>query len=598
MAKTSLPANSVLLLDALTERTGQLYTSPRKILQCRDLDDVQAFLQDVEAHRRQGAHLAGFLAYELGFAFEDKLKARWKSTGDLLGWFGVYDGFETLSLDQVRARLGDEGETLSPRLAEPRFDMGRDAYDAAFARCQAHLACGDIYQVNFTLRARFLHEGTPERQFLELLKRQPVAHAAFVKLQDRSIVSLSPELFLKRRGNRLESRPMKGTAPRGNDHREDLRIARELAADPKQRSENIMILDLMRNDLSRISETGSVKVTSLCEVERYKSLHQMTSTVEGALLPDMAFPQIIERLFPCGSITGAPKLSAMTIADTLETSPRGVYTGSIGAIAPNGDFKFNVAIRTLVLKTDGTGEVGTGSGVVYDSGAAPEYDECKLKLKFMRADSVPEFALLETMAYWPDDGILLKQRHLRRLEAAASYFGMRYSPAEIERALHDKIRDHDGPLRLRLTLDSDGYIDVTATQLTETPADALWKLALAPKVISGELPFRLHKTTHRAFYDDVRVDLSKQTGCQEVLFSNEEGFLTEGSFTSLFIQQAGRLLTPALRHGLLPGTLRAALLESGRAIEADLRPDDLKMAEKIFVGNSVRGLIRAEMVGL
>ncbi|MFD1695545.1 aminodeoxychorismate synthase component I [Roseibium aestuarii] len=598
-----LQDNSVLLLDALGTRKGRLYTAPERILECRSLSDVPAFLADVEAARRAGGHLAGFLAYELGYAFEDKLRQLWQKReqvrtpgqDDLLGWFGVYGGFEEIDLATVERRLAP-ADPAPVHLSESLFDMDRAAYDEAFRQCQKHLACGDIYQVNFTLRARLSHEGLAESQFLALLRRQPVEHAAFIRLADRAILSLSPELFLERQGQTLRTRPMKGTAPRGRDSREDDRLARELAASEKQRAENIMIVDLMRNDLSRISHPGTVRVRNLCRVERYRSLHQMTTTVEGDLVEGVGFPQIIERLFPCGSITGAPKLSAMMIADRLETSPRGVYTGSIGCVEPSGDFRFNVAIRTLVLRSDGTGEIGTGSGVVHDSGAAPEYDECKLKLKFLHADSTPRFDLLETMAFDPQAGILLKERHLRRLADAAAYFAYPLDPGQVETALEAAIAEGTAPLRLRLTLSERGQVAVAASPLDPVRGDEVWPVAIAPEPIRADLRFRLHKTTNRAFYDEIRTQVAAVTGAREVLFLNEDGFLTEGSFTSLFVLRNGKLLTPALRHGLLPGTLRAALLESGRAMEADLRLEDLRMAERIYVGNSVRGLIPVRMV--
>ena len=369
MNSNALPKGSVLLLDALKAKSGLLFEAPHEVITSANLADVPAALERLEQVRAKGRHLAGYFAYELGFAFEEKLRARWQSTGEPLLWFGVYDAPQEVSLSDALALLA-EGVDEAAEISCPKFGMDRANYNAAFEQVQAHLAKGDVYQVNLTLRAAFSHEGSPERQFLNLLKRQPVEYAALIKQNDLAILSLSPELFLERKGNLLRTKPMKGTASRGRDLDEDRRIAGELAADPKQRAENTMIVDLMRNDLSRIAETGSVKVRELCNVERYKSLHQMTSTIEAELKPDIKLPGIIARLFPCGSITGAPKLSAMQIANTLETGPRGVYTGSIGHIQPSGDFLFNVAIRTLVLNDDGTGEVGTGSGVVYDSGAA------------------------------------------------------------------------------------------------------------------------------------------------------------------------------------------------------------------------------------
>jgi para-aminobenzoate synthetase / 4-amino-4-deoxychorismate lyase len=595
MTSPLLHSGSVLLLDCLKGKHARLFSRPRDILACRDLKSVDATLEAVEEARRAGFHVAGFLAYELGYAFEEKLRHLWAGNGDLLAWFGIYDEQVHLGLEEAKALLGEAADEKTGVLETPVFDWPEEGYGAAFDQVQDHLARGDVYQVNLTLRARFRHTGSSAAVFLKLLERQPVAHAAYLQLDDRAILSLSPELFLERQGKTLRTRPMKGTAPRGRTVGEDIRIARQLANDPKQRAENTMIVDLMRNDLSRIAETGSVEVTGLCDVERYKSLHQMTSTVEAELLPDLGFPEIIKNLFPCGSITGAPKLSAMTIADRLETSPRGVYTGSIGHVEPSGDFSFNVAIRTLVLRDDGTGEVGTGSGVVHDSGNTAEYDECGLKLKFMTAET-SAFSLIETMAYVPGDGYLLFERHLKRLAASAAYFGFEYNDAALRDKLEGLSAGFSEPVRVRLVLEENGCCSVTQEPLSSASDGVIWSVAVAGDTCRSDDRFLYHKTTNRAFYDQTRTAYAARTGCQEVLFENENGFLTEGSFTSLFLLKDGKLLTPALHHGLLPGTLRAALLERGTAVEADLIRSDLMAAEKVYVGNSVRGLVQAELL--
>jgi len=595
MSERSLQPGSVLLLDLLKQHTALLFQAPREIVTCTDLDGVAACLARLEEAQSEGLHAAGYLAYELGFAFEDKLRQRFEETGEPLLWFGLYDTPEKLDPMAARALLAEAAGDGAAATGALQFDMDRGDYDDAFRQVRDHLARGDIYQVNLTMRARFAHQGAPERLFLDLLRRQPVEFAAFLRLEDRTVLSLSPELFLERQGTRLVTRPMKGTAPRGRYASEDGTLARALASDPKQRSENIMIVDLMRNDLSRIAETGSVRVSGLCEVERYQSLHQMTSTVEARVPAGTGFATVIENLFPCGSITGAPKLSAMQIADDLETGPRGVYTGSIGYLAPGGDFRLNVAIRTLVLRGDGTGEAGAGSGVVFDSGAAPEYDECALKLKFL-SEAVPEFELIETMAHAPSDGYLLLDRHLLRLQQSARYFGFRFDEETVRAALRDAAAAFSGPQRVRLLLNADGGVSITATGLAPVDRSTVFNLVLASETTRSADRFLYHKTTNRAFYDDTRARYQAETGCQEVLFENENGFLTEGSYMTLFLKTEGRLLTPALTHGLLPGTLRAGLLERGLAEEADLTREDLASADDILLGNSVRGLMRARLL--
>ncbi|MHA7774945.1 aminodeoxychorismate synthase component I [Roseibium sp. M-1] len=595
MPDRALQPGSILLLDLLKKRSALCFRAPSEIISCTRLEDVRPCLRRLEHAQAAGRHAAGYLAYELGFAFEEKLSQRFEETGEPLLWFGLYDPPREMSLDDARALLADASDGQAAAFGKPGFDMDRDSYDAAFAKVQDHLAKGDIYQVNLTMRARFGHDGPPEQLFLDLLRRQPVEFAAFLRLEDRTILSLSPELFLQREGTLLRTKPMKGTAPRGRNAAEDGTIARILASDPKQRSENTMIVDLMRNDLSRIAETGTVRVTKLCEVERYRSLHQMTSTVEGDVPLSVGFAEVIENLFPCGSITGAPKLSAMQIANDLETGPRGVYTGSIGYLAPSGDFRFNVAIRTLVLRQDGSGEAGTGSGVVFDSGAAPEYDECALKLKFL-TEATPDFELIETLAFDPGEGYLLLERHLQRLQMSAAYFGFAFLEERVRMALAERASGFAAPMRVRLLLDAGGGLSITATDLAPVDQGTVFNLVLASETTSSADRFLYHKTTNRAFYDDTRMRYQAETGCQEVLFLNEHGYLTEGSYMTLFVKRQGRLLTPALRHGLLPGTLRAGLLERGLAVEADLTPTDLQTADEIYVGNSVRGLVRARLL--
>ena len=595
MSERALKTGSILLLDLLKQRSALLFERPREIVTCTRLDEITSCLARLDKAQEKGLFAAGYLAYELGFAFEEKLRCRYEDKGEPLLWFGLYDAPEELDLSTARHLLAVSAGGSPASTGAPQFDMDRAAYGKAFAAVQDHLAKGDIYQVNLTMRAGFAHQGAPEQLFLDLMRRQPVEFAAYLHLPGRTVLSLSPELFLEREGTLLRTRPMKGTAPRGRYTSEDGRIARDLAEDPKQRAENTMIVDLMRNDLSRIAKTGTVRVRQLCEVERYQSLHQMTSTIEAELPDGTGFSSVIENLFPCGSITGAPKLSAMQIAHELETGPRGVYTGSIGYLAPGGDFRLNVAIRTLVLHQNGTGEAGAGSGVVFDSGAAPEYDECALKLKFL-SENVPDFELIETLAFDPAEGFLLLERHMQRLQQSAIYFGFAFQEQDIRAALETAAAKYIGAQRVRLLLNADGEVSLTATDLTPVDGATVFNLVLASERTHSGNRFLYHKTTNRAFYDDTRSRYQAATGCQEVLFENENGYLTEGSYMTLFLRKNGKLLTPALKHGLLPGTFRAGLLECGLASEADLTPADLVSADEILLGNSVRGLVRARVL--
>ncbi|WP_068311659.1 aminodeoxychorismate synthase component I [Polycladidibacter hongkongensis] len=595
---------TILLVSAKHKNGGRLYKAPQHVLTPQTVADVPSFLQELETKRKAGAHLAGYLSYELGYAFEPKLAPLQKPRSVApLAWFGVYTDYLNLNSTDLAALLAkaERGEANPADLALGAFDLEADAYGDAFTRTQRHLAEGDFYQINLTMRAAIKRARSPVALFRRLLAAQPVDYAALLFVGGKAIISLSPELFLERKGQQICSKPMKGTVARGRTYVEDLQQAEWLAKDPKSRAENTMILDLMRNDLSRVCKAGSVQAQDVCQTEAFRSLHQMTSTVVGELEDNIEFPRIIEELFPCGSITGAPKLSAMQTIDRLEACPRGVYTGSIGFIEPNGDFGFNVAIRTLELdQTDlpGTyrGVVGTGSGVVFDSGTTAEYDECKLKLRFLKGDAKP-FTLFETLKYTEDDGYLLLYRHLERLKESAAYFGWSFNPNDIERALFGAVSNCGDDYRVRIDLAEDGTIAVTKTALPKqaTP-QANWLLHIADQRVDPADPMLYHKTSQRDLYDNARAEALAR-GADEAIFFNENGYLTEGTITNIMIKTGDGLVTPAWHHGLLPGTLRAGLLELRMIREADVSLSDLQNAEAIFVMNSLRGIIKAELLG-
>lgn len=585
---TGPAAGTVVLFDTHRD-TAMWFERPRDVVTATRLDAVGDALAAAERAVASGAHVAGYLAYEAGFAFEAKLRARSPRLPEVpLVWFGLYDAPETLDVPSALARLAPRAEAKAAAAEVARFDMSEADYLRAFERVRAHLACGDIYQANLTLRARGHLAGTSAALFRRLMTAQPVGHAAFLALEEHSVLSLSPELFLEREGPRIRTRPMKGTAPRGSTPQEDREAAALLREDPKSQAENVMIVDLMRNDLSRIARAGSVTVPTLFEVEPYQTLFQMTSTVEAELAPGTGFADAMAHLFPCGSITGAPKLRAMEILHDLETSPRGLYTGAIGHLAPGGDFRFNVAIRTLVAGADGRFEAGAGSGVVFDSEPRPEYAETRLKLAFLDRRP-PDFALFETMAWHRQEGYLLLERHLARLAASAARLGFLMPRRAIEAMLAARAETFSASRRVRLELAADGAFEIADVALSPTPAR--WRIGVAPTPVDARDPLLAHKTTRRQLYDGTRAAMAAEQGCDEVVFVNADGFVTEGSFTNVFVSKGGRLLTPALPHGLLPGTLRAALLETGRAHEADLTLADLATADRLYFGNSVRGLV-------
>ncbi len=572
-----------------------LFTDPVDIAIARTPDEVPAALAKIEAARAQGLHAAGFFAYELGYVLEPRLAHRLPENRTVpLIWFGLYEAPFAMTGREVEAWLETNTASASHAFSDVQLAWDKAAYLERFAEVKERIRAGDIYQLNLTFKARFRLEGSPLTFYRELRRKQRVAHGGIIDTGEVTVLSASPELFIARDGDIIETRPMKGTAARKGQIAEDQAQRVELATDAKQRAENLMIVDLMRNDLGRIAQTGSVTVTDLFTVETYKTLHQMTSGVRARLKPGVTLQTLLGGIFPPGSVTGAPKIRAMELIADLEEEPRGVYCGSIGHLAPDGREALNVVIRTPVIFRDGRGEMGIGSGVVFDSDGANEYDECLLKMKFL-TDPPRPFQLIETMLYEPGDGVWLIDEHLERLAASAGYFGFRYDPAAVKRAIDEAIAGAgtDNRLRVRLTLGEDGGALVTTTKLPAAQSGGLMRYVISPTRLNSANPFLYHKTTRRDLYDEEWALYNQSVGADEVLYLNERGELAEGSRTSIFIERDGMLLTPPLSAGLLPGVLRAKLIAEGRCVEASLRTEDLERGARVFLGNSVRGLVEA-----
>lgn len=589
---------TLLLHDALTPNgESLLFTEPSEVLTAFSPAEVLAALDRIEAARIAGCWTAGYLRYELGYLFEDRLRPLFPAQPERpLLWFGLYAPPRKLTAAAASAYVEAAASGIPTGIRRLTLDMDMARYSRAFDAIKAYIAAGDAYQVNLTFKARFTLDGDAVALYRDLSLKQPVAYGALLETGAETILSRSPELFVENRNGRLSARPMKGTLARGRTLAEDESGRRALAGDPKSRAENLMIVDLLRNDLGRISESGSVTVTDLFTVETYRTLHQMTSGITARMKPEVAPLEAIRSLFPCGSVTGAPKIRAMEIIREVESSPRGVYTGSIGYIAPSGDFCFNVAIRTAIIGKDGQGEVGIGGGIVADSELTAEYDEVLLKLKFF-TDPVEPVALIETMLWEQDKGFWLLNRHLERLRLSARYFDIAADEAGIRRFLQDRIRDFAAPrMRVRLLLHERDGLSLTAVPLPEAENTLSFRFVLAEERVDSKSPLLFHKTTNRAFYDEPCKVAAARYGVDEVVFCNERGELTEGSITSIFVERNGQLLTPALQSGLLPGTLRAELLSTGQAIEAVLTPGDLETADEVFLGNSVRGLMGATFI--
>jgi len=572
----------IVLLDG--PESGRLlrFAEPLAVVRADDPADVGPALAALEEARAQGRFVAGYFAYELGYTLEPRLAPLLpKDRNGPLLWFGVFDGVEAFDA------LAAEGRAYAGPL---RHEWSREQYRGRFERTHRYIGNGDIYQANLSFRSRFRFAGDPLALWCSLRAQSSVSHGAYVDDGERHVLSLSPELFFRiSASGALTAKPMKGTAPRAHEPSADAAARAHLAMSAKDRAENLMIVDLLRNDLGRVAETGSVAVESLFAVETYPTLHTMVSTVTARLRPRVAIPEIVRALFPCGSITGAPKIRAMEIIRQLEASPRGVYCGAIGYFAPDGSASFNVAIRTLTLRGQ-DGELGIGGGIVWDSRADAEYDECLLKARYYEIGRKP-LELIETLRFDPREGFTRLDLHLARMEASAETFGIPYDRAAALQSLDAAVASAGDPRRVRLTVDEQGKFGCTAASLGERAS--LWRYAVSPvRVNSGDLLLR-HKTTWREMYEEEHARLSREAGCDEVLFLNERGEVAEGSRTNVFVRIGGKLFTPPHSGGLLNGCLRREMLANGECEERVLTLAELEKNE-VWLGNSLRGLIRAQ----
>ncbi|MBF5010925.1 chorismate-binding protein [Burkholderia pseudomultivorans] len=625
MTEGSGSASFALLDDCdstASARSSRLYSGFVRERVCTDparLDEVDAALaQDL----RDGLHAVVVGDYEFGRNLQRA------QPGDAPLRFLLYARCERLSRDEVDAWLARQDGGGAPSIAGVAHvskSVARDVFDAAIDAVHDALRAGDSYQVNYTYRLDFDVFGTPLALYRRLRARQPVRYGALIALPGGAwVVSCSPELFVEKHGDVLRARPMKGTAPRSADPQQDAASAAFLANDPKNRAENVMIVDLLRNDVSRIARTGTVKVPALFSVEPYASVWQMTSTVEAGWRDGTTFAAMLRALFPCGSITGAPKHKTMQLIDAIESTPRGLYTGAIGWLdAPSderaagcGDFCLSVAIRTLTLDAAQAeaeagapapsaasagrrrGTMGVGAGIVLDSVAADEYAECELKARFL-TDADPGFQLFETTCATRAEGIRYLDRHLARLQRSADAFGFRFDADALRRAIDARCAalDGDGAYRMKLALAKDGAVEIVAAPLKPLPTGPVGVL-LAPA--HGFAPTRtddallLHKTTRRADYDRA-WQAAEALGCFDMLFVNERGELTEGGRSNLFVKLDGQWVTPPLACGVLPGVMRGVLLDDPAfgAIERVVTRDDLARSQALLLTNALRGALDA-----
>lgn len=569
---------TVIDFRALGER--YIFTQPIKELKTRDLSEVTDLLAQVESHQEQGYYVVGYVSYEAAPAFEEKLAVH-KSPllGEYLLYFTVHDRVETSPIP-----LTYEEVDLPSKWQE---ETSATDYEKAIVQIHHHLRQGDTYQVNYTVQLKQELSANPFAIYNRMVVEQEAGYNAYVEHDEMAVISMSPELFFEQNDRELTTRPMKGTTQRGVTDQEDLAQASWLEQDPKNRSENMMIVDLLRNDMNRISEVGSEHVESLCQVEQYSTVWQMTSTIKSQLRPDVDLVEIFRSLFPCGSITGAPKIATMEIIKNLEPQPRGVYCGTIGLLLPNGRRIFNVAIRTIQLYK-GQAIYGVGGGITWDSTWESEYREVHQKAAVLYRKQ-PRFQLITTGKI-SQKNLLFEDQHLERLTKASRYFAYLFDPEDLRQKIEEECQacDANQDYRLRISLNKSGGIELIRQILTPlSPIFCKAKLCLQETDLNQA--FTYFKTTHRPHLS---------VGKQEIIYHNAAGELLETSIGNLVLKINGKLYTPPISQGILPGIYRQHLLETGQVEEKVLTLADLNQAETIYGCNAVRGLYELELIVL
>jgi len=572
--------NQVIIYDATT-RHWLDFQMPAEIFVAHRADEVLEKMREVEnAVSQRGLHAAGWVAYEAASAFDSALSTHPPSSLPLL-WFGLYEKPEVFTLPEA------ENAPL-PATEEWKASLSPEAYQKAFDSIKTHIREGDTYQVNFTHRLTCDSFKLDSWQtFLHLIAAQRTGYGAYIAAGPWRICSASPELFFRLDGTHLESRPMKGTAPRGLTTAQDRLQADALLASEKNRAENLMIVDMVRNDMGRIACPGTVQTPHLCALEKYPTLWQLTSTVTAET--DAPVVDLFQAMFPPASITGAPKARTMQHISDLESTPRQVYTGAIGFLSPGRHAQFNVAIRTLLIDTvTDRAEYGVGGGLVWDSDCVHEQAECRTKARVLM-EARPPFSLLETLLWTPKNGFHLLERHLKRLHESAEYFDFSLDEPQLREQL--KARIHTFPPdahRIRLLLAEDGKITLQSTPLPPPESTPPLRAALARHPVETQTPFLYHKTTNRRLYEEAR---SGAPGFDDVILFNEKNEVTETTIANLAVEVDGHLCTPPVECGLLPGTERAELLDNGILREQIIPIDQLLESPRVFLLNSVRGMI-------
>lgn len=552
------------------------FHAPRAIHVAHRLDEVRAVLHAVEQAAEAGRWAAGFVAYEAAPAFDPALETH-EPGPTPLAWFAEYDAWTPSAPPSGHP---------APLSLEPALDEA--VYAERIGRIKECIARGETYQVNFTFPLRGDDPTPPEARFAALIRSQRCRYGALIETDAFSICSASPELFFLQTGDEIVCRPMKGTAPRGRWTEEDEAIADCLQASPKDRAENVMIVDMMRNDLGRIARTGTVRTSRLFELERLPTVWQLTSTIEAET--DAGLAAVFAALFPCASVTGAPKVRTMHWIRRLEDGPRGVYTGAVGVAGPGRRAQFNVAIRTLFCgAAQRSATYGVGSGIVWDSDASREYAECQAKALVLAGDTA--FDVITSLRWEPGAGCPLWPRHVARLRRAAEHFGYPFDEAQVEAAWRRAIATFPRePRRVRIAISADGAVHI---EHQSPPGVNPTRVALAAHAMDTRSPFLFHKTTQRAMYEAARA---AAPDAEDVLLWNEVGELTESTIANVAVRVDGQWTTPPVRCGLLGGVMRDHLLATGAWVEGVVRREQLAPGTEVQLANAVRGVWTATLI--
>jgi para-aminobenzoate synthetase / 4-amino-4-deoxychorismate lyase len=565
------------------------FRDPVKIVRLTDSGRIEDFFKELTLLGRQ-YYMAGFFSYELGYYLEPAFSYQ-IDTSFPLAFFCAYESPVILDHRSGNFSGGATGLISSEEeyiISNPELNISEENYKNNIRKIRDYIRKGDIYQANYTVKYKFDFSGSPFAFYQDLKRKQHVAYNVFARFDDYYVLSLTPELFYRKKGNNIIVKPMKGTFRRGRTVSEDDENRDFLYNDEKNRSENVMIVDLLRNDIGKVSEGGSVRVNKLWEIEKYNSLFQMTSTVESILKDNVSTGTLIRSIFPSGSITGAPKIRCMEIIRDLEKEDRNLYTGSLGFFEPSGDSVFNVAIRTILLH-EGKGEMGVGGGIVYDSTPEDEFDECRLKAGFLVQKNTPDFSLIETILY--DKEYEYLDLHLARLKESARYFDYEFNGDKIIKEL-DALKQglNSGRYKVRVLLGRFGDLSITHSLLDSLNTE--FNIRLSGRRTHSNDIFLFHKTSNRDLYEAELAE-SRANGFFDAVFMNEKDEITEGSITNVYIKKDGEIFTPPVECGLLNGIIRRSLLADGKIKEKRITLDDLRHAETFYISNSIVGFRQA-----